>query len=64
MYGYISREQVKSWWDRLTFLKNETQAELDIMLEPDEALTELNAKLQEAKHAVQKIAEKKDIHLY
>lgn len=60
----ITKEQLVSWWDRLTFIKNEVQTEIDVTFNPPTALAALNEKLQETKAAVLELARTKDIKLF
>lgn len=64
----ITKEQVLSWNERLTFIKNEVQTELDCTVpgtdKREAALQTLNDALQNAKAKVEEFAKAAGIQLF
>lgn len=64
MTDHTTQEQARSWWDRLQFLHNEVQAEMDVCLDPPKELAALRDKINESRAALQAFAEKKRFKLF
>lgn len=60
---HITKEQILSWYERLSFLKNEIQAELDVQLDQQPALVTLNEALNDCKGKVVAYAKSNNISL-
>lgn len=64
MTDHVTQEQARSWWDRLQFLHNEVQTEMDVCLDPPKELAALRDKINESRAALQAYAEKKQFKLF
>lgn len=64
----ISKAQVLSWYERLTFIKNEVQAELDTTVPGTDgreaSLQDLNGSLQESRAKIEAFAKAAGIQLF